>query len=99
MQLPSFLKKYFWDTDFNSLSIKKHSSYLITRLLEYGDEKALSWMFKNINRKKIETTVIESRELSQKSANFWGLVLNLNKTRIQCLKKSYQKIQSSHWRY
>jgi hypothetical protein len=98
MRLPSSIKKYFWDADFNTLDIQKHSSYLITRLLEYGDEKAILWMLNHISRKKIKTTVMESRELSPKSANFWGLLLNINKIKIRCLKKSYQKMQGSHWR-
>jgi len=99
MKLPSFLKKYFWNVDFTKLDLEKDSFFVITRILEYGDIKDLCWLFKKVERKQIEEVIIKSRELSPKTANFWGLFLNLNKNKILCLKKSYQKMQRTHWAY
>jgi len=99
MKLPSFLKKYFWNVDFSELNLEEDSFFVITRILEYGDIKSLCWLFKHTNRIQIKEVVIKSRELSPKTANFWSLFLNLDKNKILCLKKSYQKMQKSHWVY
>ncbi len=99
MKLPGFLKKYFWEVDFDSLNFNKSESYIITRILEYGDIPAIRWLFRNTSSEKIREVILTSRNLSKKSANFWGIFFNLDKNKIQCLKKSYQKMQSTHWGY
>lgn len=99
MKLPSFLKKYFWNVDFAKLDLEKDSFFVITRLLEYGDFKAISWLLKHTKRKQIQEVIMKSRELSPKTANFWSLFLNLDKNKILCLRKSYQEMQKSHWIY
>ncbi len=99
MKLPIFLKQYFWEVDFDSLNFKKSEDYIIARILEYGDIPAIRWLLKNADIEKIKEVVLSSRSLSKKTANFWGLFFNLERTRIQCLKKSYQKMQKRHWRY
>ena len=77
MKLPSFLRKYFWDVDFNNTDLKGNSFFVINRLLEYGDLKAISWLFKHAKRKQIEQVIKKSRELSPKTLNFWCLFFNL----------------------
>lgn len=99
MKLPAFLKKYFWEVDFDSLNFKKSEFYIIARILEYGDIPAIRWLFRNTNPDMIKESIIKSRGLSKKSANFWSLFFNLDKNKVQCLKKSYQKMQSRHWEY
>jgi len=99
MKLPSFLKKYFWNVDFSDLNLEEDSFFVITRILEYGDIKSFCWLFKRTNRIQIEKVIMKSRELSPKTANFWSRFLNLDKNKILCLEKSYQKMQRSHWVY
>ena len=41
---PAFLKQYFWDIDFDKLDIEKYPLYVVARILNYGDEKAIAWM-------------------------------------------------------
>ena len=95
--MPDFLKKYFWDVDFRQLSLAKNSSFIAARLLEYGDEQAIRWLFKNIENSIIRETVITSRSLSNKSLLFWSSIFNIDKRKIPWLKKSYQKMQERHW--
>ena len=97
MRLPLFLKKYFWDVDFNKLDFKKRPEYIILRILEYGDIKTLRWLLKNTNKKKIKEIIIKYKGLSPKSLYFWTSFFNLEKNKILCLRKSYQKMQKSHW--
>ena len=93
--LPQFLEKYFWDVDFSKLNKKTHSQFIIERILEYGDEKAVRWMRRNFKLNEIKKVVCNSRNLSLKSANFWQFIFNLNKNDILCLKKSFLKKQKT----
>lgn len=97
--IPKFLKKYFWDVDFPKLSKKNHSKFIIERILEYGDEKAVKWMRNNFKLNEIKDVLCKSRRLSQKSANFWQFIFNLNKNKILCFKKSFQEKQRAIWKY
>jgi len=97
--LPLFLKKYFWDIDFSDLDVKKKSFFIIQRILEYGDQKAVEWMRKNFNDREIRKVIFNSKNLSQKSANFWQLIFNLNKNKILCLNKSFLKKRELIWKF
>ena len=87
------------ECEFYRIRSRKRFFFAISRILEYGDIKDVSWLFKKVKRKEIEEVVMKSRELSTKTANFWSLFLNLNKNKILCLKKSYQKMRKTHWAY
>lgn len=97
--LPRFLKKYFWDVNFSELSKENYSSFIIERILEYGDERAVKWMKKNFNISEIKNVICKSKNLSQKSANFWQFIFNLKRDKILCLKKSFQKKRRAIWKY
>lgn|SRR3989338_2251939 len=98
-RLPKFLKRFFWDTDFDKLDVKKCSADIIGRILEHGDEKAVAWLEKKYTKKEIADVLFRFRFVSPKSANFWALILNLPKKRILCLQKRYLKTQRKHWPY
>jgi len=97
--LPMFLKNNFWDIDFSDLDKKKHSQFIIERILEYGNEKEVKWMRQNFTEKEIKTVVCKSKNISKKSANFWQLLFEIKKDDILCLKKSFQKKQGAIWNY
>jgi len=71
---PRQIKKYFWDVDHRALNIKKYKKYIIERILELGDERAVSWMKKNFSEKDILRALKESRQISFLSSNYWNLV-------------------------
>ena len=98
-KLPTFLKKYFWDVDFGKIDAKAYSRYVLAKLLEYGDEKAISWMKRNFTRHQIEDTLFHYRIVSPQSANFWALIFNVDKRKILCLQKPYLEIRRKHWPY
>jgi hypothetical protein len=97
--LPNFLRKYFWDTDFSKLDKEKYASFIIERILEYGDKKAIRWMKDNFDLSTIKKVVSESKNLSPKSANFWQFIFNIKKDKILCLKKSFQEKQRLIWKH
>ncbi|MBU1045617.1 hypothetical protein KJ616_00655 [Patescibacteria group bacterium] len=98
-KIPQFLQKYFWDVDFSTVDKKQHSQFVIERILEYGDKKSIKWMKDNFSSEEIKKTLSVSKNLSRKSANFWQLIFGLDKDKILCLKKSFQKKHRAIWRY
>lgn len=99
MKLPSFLKRYFWDVEFGELDLQKHRLYVLNRILNYGDEKAIAWMWKNFKNSEIKYALSNFRDFSQKSANFWALILNLPREKVLCLKRLSLKEQKRIWPY
>lgn len=98
-RLPKFLKRYFWDVDFEKMDIRKYSRYIITRLLNYGDEKALCWLRDNFSKEEQRTVLSKAGDISIRSANFWAIVLGLPKKDVRCLQKSYLKMRRRLWPY
>lgn len=98
-QINQNIKRFFWDVDPDSLDVKKNSEYIIARILEYGDPEAIKWLFKTYDKKTIKKVLMNKRGFSKRTANFWSKILDVDKNKIQCLTKSYQKMQKVHWPY
>lgn len=96
---PKFLKEYFWDIDFEKLDIENHHFYVITRILNYGDKKAIQWMNRHFDKSEQIQTLCVRRDMSLQSANFWALVLGVPQERVKCLQKPYLKMRRQHWHY
>lgn len=96
---PAFLKQYFWDIDFKKLDPQKSKSYVIERILEMGDDKAVRWLLKAFDRSLIRDVVRKSRALSPVTANFWSLLLGISQKDVICLQKPYLEVRQTHWPY
>lgn len=88
-KLPKSFKQYFWDVDFNKLDPTKHARYILVRLLEHGDTKAIRWLLKAYSKDSIKEVVIEYRGLIPKTANFWALLLGIDLKKVPSLQKPY----------
>ena len=95
---PNF-RRFFWDVDPDSLDFEKNSEYVISRILEYGDPEAITWLFKTYGKKEIREVLMNKRGFSKRTANFWSKILDVDRNKIQCLKEPYQKMQKAHWPY
>jgi len=73
-ELPLFILKYFWGDNIEELDLEKNSLYIIQTLLERGDQKAIRWLFSNIDQNRIKK-ILPSIKLSEKSKNFWNIYL------------------------
>lgn len=91
------IKKYFWDADIKADEIQKHPDYVIIRLLEFGDPQSIKWLFRHFSENTIRRAIKKRRGLSSKSIIFWKYFFNIKDSEILCLKKSYQKMQKTHW--
>ena len=97
-RLPKFLKKYFWDVDFNKLEVDKSRLFVLRRILEYGDEQAVQWMNNNFSRNEINKLLSFAR-INPQSANYWALVLGIKKENVLCLRKRYLAMRKKIWPY
>jgi hypothetical protein len=98
-KIPEFLRKYFWEVRFEGLDLRKCRIYVLKRILEYGDERAVAWLWKNFEKSEIKNVLINYRSLSQKSANYWTVVLGLSRGKVRCLNKPLPKEQKRIWPY
>ena len=98
-KLPAFLKQYFWEVDFANIDPQKSAQYVIARLIDRGNDKAIRWLFENYSKDLIKEVVTTRRGFSAKTANFWALVLRLDKRKVVCLQKPYQKMRQQLWPY
>lgn len=98
-KLPAFLKQYFWDVDFKNIDPEESAQYVIARLIDRGNDKAIRWLFKNYPKDLIKEVVTTRRGFSPRTANFWALVLGIDKRKVVCLQKPYLKMRQQLWPY
>ncbi len=84
--LPQYLKKYFWDVDFKSLT-SEDSWFIINRLLEHADEAGVRYMLRSFRQTEIIDVLVRSRSLSNRSRNFWKLYFRIKED--ICIRKQY----------
>lgn len=92
-KLPIFLKEYFWDVDFNALDFKKSKVFILKRVIDRGDTKALNWIRQNYTNQEIKRLLLSTRDISPKTANFWADYLKIDHKKVLCLQKPYSRIQ------
>ena len=84
MSLPDYLKVYFWDIEIDELDLHQHSHFIITRILNEGNDQALKWLFDLYDRETIKNTVKASRSLSLKTARCWQNYFDLKEEELCC---------------
>ena len=98
-KLPPSFKQYFWEINFEKLDLEKRRAYVLKRLLEYGNKEAIAWIWKNFEESEMKDTLCKFRGYSQKSANFWALLLDISKEGVLCLRKPSLRGQKKIWPY
>ncbi len=74
--IPEKFKKYFWDCDFENLSMQKYAFFIIERILNFGDVDSVKWLLSNTDRKMLMEVVEKSRNLNKKTRNYWRIMLD-----------------------
>ena len=77
--MPEEFKEYFWDTEFEKLDKIKNKRYIIARLYNYGDLKAIKWIRENYTDKDIEDVARNYRDLKPLVANYLRQQYSLKK--------------------
>lgn len=99
MKLPLYLKKYFWNIEFSKLSLPRDAVAVSEQILEYGDPRAIAWLFAHMDRRIIREVVVKRRGLSPRSRFFWSNYFKIPISKILWLKKSYLKRRKELWPY
>ncbi len=92
VQLPEYLRSYFWDVAFEELKIKTHAFLIIKRVLDRGNLRDIRWLIKTYGKDTIKKVVTETKDLARPTGNFWADMLGLDKNQISCLQKPYSPI-------
>lgn len=69
-----FRQSLFWDVDPKTINPKRHARYIIERILDFGNDEEVRWMWKTYSRSLIADVVKNSRVLQPQSRNLWRLL-------------------------
>ncbi len=86
--IPLHLRPLFWDTDVDNFRPEDYPDYTILRVLEYGDEEAIRWLWQAFSESEILRVLRTERRLSRRSANFWALALEVPPNEVAALNLS-----------
>jgi hypothetical protein len=78
-KLPNFLKPLFWDYRFNQLSWPDDKDLIASRVLTYGDWRAITWLHRRWGAKQLRQWLMarNGRGLDTRSLRFWEVVVDL----------------------
>ena len=71
-----FRQSLFWDTNPGFIDTRKHAVYIIERVLEFGNDKEVRWVWNFYGPGLIKKVIKNSRSLSPKTKSLWRLLLN-----------------------
>lgn len=70
-----FRQALFWDVDPKTIDPKKHAKYIIERILDFGDDKEVKWVWKTYPKSLVKDVVDHSRVIMPATKNLWSLIL------------------------
>ena len=69
-----FRQSLFWDTDPENIDIKKNAPYIIERVLDFGNDDEVRWLWRNYSKKEIHDVVKRRRGISKQTRALWTLL-------------------------
>lgn len=72
-----FRQSLFWDVDPKTIDPEKHARYIIERILDFGDDNEVRWMWQYYNHDLIRDVIMKSRGIFPKTRIFWSLLLSI----------------------
>ena len=73
-----FRQSLFWDTNPADIDPQSNAQYIIERILDYGDDAEVRWLWNYYDKTLIKKVVENSRCLRPDTKKFWGLMVNQN---------------------
>lgn len=71
-----FRQSLFWDANPANIDPQKNAQYIIERILNYGDDDEMRWLWNYYDKSLIKQVVKNSRCLRPDTKKFWGLMVN-----------------------
>lgn len=70
-----FRQSLFWDVDPKTIDPKKHARYIIERILDFGTDEEVRWMWHNYVPKTVRRVLNNPRaDIHDKTKKFWSLM-------------------------
>ena len=70
-----FRQELFWDVNPNKINTKKNAQYIIERVLDFGNDKEVQWLWNFYKKELLKKVVEKSRSLMPQTKNLWMLML------------------------
>lgn len=70
-----FRQSLFWDTNPKKIDTKRNAQYIIERILDFGNDKEVKWLYCFYNKPLLKKTVVKSRSLRPRTKNLWTMLL------------------------
>ena len=95
--LPSFLYQYFWDVDPTKIDLVKHKSYVVERIMIWGNEEAFRWLITIFGERAVRDVLQTSSVIDKKTATFFAYLYDLPQEEVRCLQKPSRQRQNVFW--
>lgn len=69
----------FWDVDPKIVDPKKHARYIIERILDFGTDKEVRWMWNAYSKSQVRDVVKKSRVLHPPTRALWQVLTTITK--------------------
>ncbi len=64
----------FWDMDPDQLDIKQHAHFIIERIMNFGEDSEVRWMWKTYPKDLLAHVAKTSRDLRPETCSLWTLL-------------------------
>jgi hypothetical protein len=64
-------QELFWDVDPKTINPQKHAQYIIERILDFGQDKEVRWLWYFYPKQTISSTVKNSRVIFPQTKILW----------------------------
>lgn len=95
--IPEKTKRLFWDVKKEDVDVVLHRSYILRRIMDYGNIEDVKWMLNTYSSEEIIEVVKKSRGLSRRSAWFWVHYFQISPEGVECLKMSSTQERKKPW--
>ncbi|MCX6716718.1 MAG: hypothetical protein NTV72_02240 [Candidatus Taylorbacteria bacterium] len=65
----------FWDTNPDKVDIQKNAQYIIERVLDFGRDTEVKWLYETYDKSLLRNTILNSRSLMPGTKKLWTLIL------------------------
>ncbi len=70
-----FRQTLFWDVNPKIIDAKKNAQYVIERILDFGNDEEVKWLYHFYDKSLLKNVVAKSRSLMPETKNLWMLLL------------------------
>jgi len=95
VSISDFSKHLFWDIDRTKLDFEKNKRTIIQKVLDYGLINDWKIIYNYYGIDKIANTMLDIRDLDEKSASFISFLSNIPKEKFLCYTTKQSNLE--HW--